>query len=199
MRVRRPVVLGAGEDVREQDREHDLPGGLRVRPLSGLSAKGDQEEGADVAWHSPIFARARDGLHPAGASSPVADLWSSVVSRLPQRPEGIPGSDLTGPFPVGVYAAKLRERLREFSRVQVFGELFGFKAGHARVWFELRDGRGALPCSMWRKDWDALGLARARRRHAGGGRGRVRLLPGLAHQLAVVLLRGHGRAGGRRG
>ena len=82
-----------------------------------------------------------------------------VVSPLPQRPEGIPGSGLTGPFPVGVYAARLRERLREFSRVQVFGEVFGFKAGHARVWFELRDGRGALPCSMWRRDWDALGLA----------------------------------------
>ena len=75
------------------------------------------------------------------------------------RPEGIPGSALSGPFPVGHYAARLRERLREFARVQVFGEVFGFKAGRARVWFELRDGAGALPCSMWRKDWDALGLA----------------------------------------
>jgi exodeoxyribonuclease VII large subunit len=26
------------------------------------------------------------------------------------------------------------------------------------VWFELRDGAGALPCSMWRGDWDALGI-----------------------------------------
>ena len=75
------------------------------------------------------------------------------------RPEGIPGSSLTGPFPVGVYAARLRQRLREFTRVQVFGEVFGFKAGRARVWFELRDGAGALPCSMWRGDWDALGIA----------------------------------------
>ena len=75
------------------------------------------------------------------------------------RPEGIPGSSLTGPFPVGVYAARLRQRLRDFTRVQVFGEVFGFKAGRARVWFELRDGAGALPCSMWRGDWDALGIA----------------------------------------
>jgi exodeoxyribonuclease VII large subunit len=74
-------------------------------------------------------------------------------------PAGIPGSELTGPWPVGVYAARLRARLREFTRVQVFGEVFGFKAGRAKVWFELRDGGGALPCSMWRKDWDALGLA----------------------------------------
>jgi exodeoxyribonuclease VII large subunit len=74
------------------------------------------------------------------------------------RPDGIPGSSLSGPFPVGHYAARLRTRLREFARVQVFGEVFGFKAGRARVWFELRDGAGALPCSMWRGDWDALGI-----------------------------------------
>jgi len=74
-------------------------------------------------------------------------------------PAGIPGSALTGPWPVGVYAARLRARLREFTRVQVFGEVFGFKAGRAKVWFELRDGAGALPCSMWREDWDKLGLA----------------------------------------
>jgi exodeoxyribonuclease VII large subunit len=75
------------------------------------------------------------------------------------RPAGIPGSELTGPWPVGVYAARLRERLRGFTRVQVFGEVFGFKAGRAKVWFELRDGGGALPCSMWREDFDALGIA----------------------------------------
>ncbi len=28
----------------------------------------------------------------------------------------------------------------------------------ASVWFELRDGRGALPCSMWRSDFDKLGI-----------------------------------------
>ena len=61
-------------------------------------------------------------------------------------PEGIPGSDLTGPWPVGQYAARLRDRLREFSRVQVFGEVFNLRPGRARVWFELRDERGALPC-----------------------------------------------------
>ena len=74
------------------------------------------------------------------------------------RPEGIPGSALSGPFPVGVYAAKLQRRLREFSRVQVFGEVCGFKVGGAKVYFELRDAGGALPCSMWRKEFEALGL-----------------------------------------
>ncbi len=73
-------------------------------------------------------------------------------------PDGIPGSVLTGPYPVGTYAAALRERLRGFTRVQVFGEVFGFKAGRAKVWFELRDPAGALPCSMWREDFDKLRL-----------------------------------------
>jgi exodeoxyribonuclease VII large subunit len=80
------------------------------------------------------------------------------VAEAPGRPEGIPGSELTGPWPVGRYAARLRERLRDFTRVQVFGEVFGFKAGRAKVWFELRDGSGALPCSMWREDFQALRL-----------------------------------------
>ena len=77
---------------------------------------------------------------------------------MTDRPAGIPGSTLTGPWPVGRYAAALREQLRGFTRVQVFGEVFSFKAGRAKVWFELRDGSGALPCSMWREDFEALRL-----------------------------------------
>ncbi|MDP9293891.1 MAG: exodeoxyribonuclease VII large subunit, partial [Actinomycetota bacterium] len=80
------------------------------------------------------------------------------MSHPAPAPDGIPGSPLTGPWPVGDYAAALRERLRGFAHVQVFGELFGLKAGRAKVWFELRDTMGALPCSMWRRDWEALGL-----------------------------------------
>src|ERR671913_228105 len=71
-------------------------------------------------------------------------------------PTGIPGSPLTGPWPVGQYAAGLRERLRELARVQIFGEVFNVRVGRVRVWFELRDERGALPCSMWRQDFEAL-------------------------------------------
>ena len=91
--------------------------------------------------------------------------------HVSERPAGIPGSTLTGPWPVGRYAAALREQLRGFTRVQVFGEVSSFKAGRARVWFELRDGTGALPCSMWRDDFDALGLGRSGGRRAGRRRG----------------------------
>ena len=42
--------------------------------------------------------------------------------------------------------------------MQVFGELWNLRMSRASVWFELRDGRGALPCSMWRSDFDKLGI-----------------------------------------
>src|SRR5919197_5842521 len=87
------------------------------------------------------------------------------------RPAGIPGSDLSGPWPVGRYAAALREQLRGFTRVQVFGEVFGFKAGRAKVFFELRDAAGALPCSMWREDFLKMRLGPPAPRAPGGGAG----------------------------
>jgi exodeoxyribonuclease VII large subunit len=71
---------------------------------------------------------------------------------------GIPDSRLAGPYPVGTYAAQLQRRLREFARVQLDGEVWGFRAARARVYFELRDARGALPCSMWRNDFETLGV-----------------------------------------
>jgi exodeoxyribonuclease VII large subunit len=72
--------------------------------------------------------------------------------RLP--PAGIEGSELKGPFPVGEYADALRAQLRGFARVQVFGEVSNLGIRAKAVYFELRDERGALPCSMWRDDYD---------------------------------------------
>ena len=71
---------------------------------------------------------------------------------------GIPGSELPGPYPVGTYAAQLKQRLQQFARVQLVGEVWSFRSSRARVYFELRDPRGALPCSMWTSDFEALGL-----------------------------------------
>jgi exodeoxyribonuclease VII large subunit len=82
-----------------------------------------------------------------------------VATTEPQpTTERIPDSSLPGPFPVGTYAAQLRRRLREFTRIQLVGEVFGFKPGRARVYFELRDAYGALPCSMWTTDFDQLAI-----------------------------------------
>ena len=74
------------------------------------------------------------------------------------RPAGIDGSTLPGPYGVGAYAAKLREFLRERSRVQLFGEVWNVRVSRAKVYLELRDADGAVPCSMWRNDYDALAL-----------------------------------------
>jgi exodeoxyribonuclease VII large subunit len=73
-------------------------------------------------------------------------------------PAGIDGSLLPGPFGVGHYAAKLRDYLRARSRVQLFGEVWNLRDSRAKVYFELRDADGALACSMWRNDFDALRL-----------------------------------------
>src|SRR6059036_1957917 len=66
-------------------------------------------------------------------------------------------SDLPGPYQVGAYAAALKAQLQKFARVQLVGEVWGFRASRARVYFELRDAHGALPCSMWLSDFERLG------------------------------------------
>ncbi len=81
------------------------------------------------------------------------------MQQAAARTEGIPDSALPGPYPVGSYAAQLKRRLQEFASVQLVGEVWGFRASPVRVYFELRDARGALPCSMWRTDFDRLQVA----------------------------------------
>ena len=83
---------------------------------------------------------------------------SCVADHRQAFPAGIEGSALPGPFGVGHYAAKLRDYLRERSRVQLFGEVWNLRLSRVKVYFELRDADGALPCSMWRTDFDALRL-----------------------------------------
>ncbi len=70
---------------------------------------------------------------------------------------------LPGPYAVGDYATALRAKLRSFARVQIVGEIANLRPPtRARAYFELRDADGAIPCAMWRNDWDRLGaLARS--------------------------------------
>jgi len=76
------------------------------------------------------------------------------VTEQAARPDGIEGSTLPGPFPVGAYAKKLQEELRKRARLQLVGEAWNVKRSKARVYFELRDGDGALPCAMWNDAWE---------------------------------------------
>ena len=72
--------------------------------------------------------------------------------------EPVRDSELPGPYPVGMYAAQLKRRLLEFARIQLVGEVWGSRSSRARVYFELRDSQGALPCSMWASDFETLGV-----------------------------------------
>jgi exodeoxyribonuclease VII large subunit len=85
---------------------------------------------------------------------------STFTASAPPADEGIPGSGLAGPFPVGEYAGALRAKLRAFARVQLVGELVNLRPSRARVYFELRDPTGSIPCAVWAKDWEAI-VARA--------------------------------------
>jgi exodeoxyribonuclease VII large subunit len=91
----------------------------------------------------------------------VSTTPSASRESTPASPRaGIPDSQLPGPFPVGEYAAALRSQLRAFAHVQLMGELVNLRVSKARVYFELRDGSGAIPCASWRQDWDQM-VARA--------------------------------------
>jgi len=81
-----------------------------------------------------------------------------VAEQRGARPEGVAGFAFSGPYPVGSYAAVLRDELRKRARVQLFGEVFNLSSSRARVYFELRDGEGAVPCAMWRDAFDELRL-----------------------------------------
>jgi exodeoxyribonuclease VII large subunit len=95
---------------------------------------------------------ARSTRESAGGVMPADD----TLTPTPTPAEGIPGSALAGPFAVGEYAAALRARLRAFTRVQLVGELADLRPSRARVYFELRDAHGAIPCAAWREDWEQM-------------------------------------------
>jgi exodeoxyribonuclease VII large subunit len=90
---------------------------------------------------------------------------SEPVQSQSRETAGVPG--YPGPYAVGRYATKLRSWMRERARVCLIGEVTGVRIGAGpNVYFELRDGDGAMPCAMWRTDFDKLGL-RADELHDG--------------------------------
>ena len=114
-------------------------------------------------------------------------------------PAGIAG--FPGPFPVGRYALRLRDRLRQFAGVCLIGELSGVKVGKVNVYFELRDGDGAIPCAMWRSDFDRLTVPAGEFRDgaevvAAGGcdyyPGRATASPSFSFRVEALRLAGEG-------
>jgi exodeoxyribonuclease VII large subunit len=88
-----------------------------------------------------------DPLLPPEPDTPI------VVTPAP----GIPG--FPGPYEVGKYALALRDQLRGFAHVALIGEVTNARIGTGpQVYFELRDARGAIPCAMWRNEFDRSGM-----------------------------------------
>jgi exodeoxyribonuclease VII large subunit len=80
-----------------------------------------------------------------------------MTEQQPLIPDAIEG--YPGPFAVGRYAAELRDRLRQFAHVCLVGEVVNVSLGRkANVYFELRDRDGAVPCAMWRDEFERTGL-----------------------------------------
>src|ERR1700704_108868 len=92
----------------------------------------------------------------AGGAADTIPAHAARTSASGRGASGIPESALPGPFPVGEYSAALRGKLRSFARVQIVGELVNVRISQARVYFELRDSSGALPCAVWRADWEKI-------------------------------------------
>jgi exodeoxyribonuclease VII large subunit len=101
---------------------------------------------------------------PGGTAPEQAPPGGSPDATIDQ---GIPQSRFAGPFGVGDYTSALRGKLRSFARVQLVGELVNLRPSRARVYFELRDSDGALPCAAWRDDWERM-LARTGQAPAEG-------------------------------
>ena len=83
---------------------------------------------------------------------------STQATPQPQeQAAGIPG--FPGPYEVGRYAHRLKDQLRGFTRVALIGEVLKVRIGNGpQVYFELRDRDGALPCAMWRNEFDRSGI-----------------------------------------
>ncbi len=68
------------------------------------------------------------------------------------------GPQLPGPFPVGRYAKTLRDELRKRARVLLIGEVTNLRHTPKQSYFEIRDGEGAVPCTMWADELEKLDL-----------------------------------------
>jgi exodeoxyribonuclease VII large subunit len=89
-----------------------------------------------------------DPLLPPEPDSPI------LASRVEP---GIPG--FPGPYEVGRYAHRLRDQLRGFARVALIGEVLKLRIGNGpQIYFELRDRDGALPCAMWRNEFERCAI-----------------------------------------
>jgi exodeoxyribonuclease VII large subunit len=75
---------------------------------------------------------------------------------------GVPGQSFAGgepvPIPVGEYAVGLKRQMQALPRATITGEITEFNRTRVQVYFQLKDERGGVRCTMWRREFDQLNL-----------------------------------------
>jgi exodeoxyribonuclease VII large subunit len=122
-------------------------------------------------------------------------------SSLTPAPPGSLSPNLPGPFPVGRYAKTLRDELRKRARVLLIGEVTNLRHTPKQSYFEIRDGEGAVPCTMWANELEKLDLPEGALRDGaevvvGGGpdyfTGSATSSPGFSFRVNHLRLAGEG-------
>ena len=196
-----------------------VPMTLAAAGAAGAICHGAKRQAGDryaAAWASilaPPHRLARPPAQSPIAGGPYPERMAPTPTPAPERAgAGIPGSDLPGPYA----RRRVRRRAaREAARVRARAARRRARqpapVDRARVYFELRDADGAIPCAMWRSDWESIlaravgsgGLAAPARRWHDGMQvivaGGCDYYAGSATASPAFTLLGLGAARGRRG
>ena len=80
-----------------------------------------------------------------------------MSEELPE-PGNPAAAEDAAPTPVGDYARQLKQDLKRLPEATILGEITNFSQSRVQIYFELRDERGGVPGTMWKREFDALGL-----------------------------------------
>ena len=115
------------------------------------------------------------GLRDSQAERSISGNWShrpvaarchaeSVNSDLPfEEAKATRASDPANPaepapVPVGEYARALKRQMNALPRATITGEITEFNRTRVQIYFQLKDERGGVRCTMWCREFDQLGL-----------------------------------------
>ena len=85
-------------------------------------------------------------------AGPVSEEPSGEVKAPPV------GDRETAPTPVGEYARQLKGQLKSLPGATITGEVTNLSQSRVQIYFELRDDRGGVQGTMWKREFDALNL-----------------------------------------